>query len=205
VELLGIEHLLARRTAKLSGGEKQRVALGRALLISPSLLLMGEPLASLDGARKDEVLPFIARLSREFAIPILYVSHSLEEILNLADTMVALDSGRVVASGSIEERMGCLEVEKPTGYDDYGAVISTVVDSHDEASGLTNLIFPGGVLEAPLLHFPPGSRVRVRIQAGITPKAKKDLGLKPGLRVFALVKSVALSHGLTVQGTAASF
>jgi molybdate transport system ATP-binding protein len=245
VDLLGIEHLLPRRPAKLSGGEKQRAAIGRALLTSPSLLLMDEPLASLDEARKAEVLPFIGRLSREFAIPILYVSHSLEEILNLADAMVALDSGRVVASGSIEDLMSNMEVQKLTGYDDYGAVISTVVESHDDEAGITNLGFPGGAIKAPRLHFPPGARVRVRIQARhvaialvppqltsiqnmfpgmvekitagsggmvdvrlnigcplqarITPKARDELGIKPGLRVYAMIKSVAISHGFIGQ------
>ena len=94
VELLGIRHLLTRRPAKLSGGEKQRVAIGRALLTSPSLLLMDEPLASLDSARKGEVLPFIARLPRELSIPILYVTHSLDEILNLADMVCFLNPER---------------------------------------------------------------------------------------------------------------
>jgi molybdate transport system ATP-binding protein len=103
VELLGIEHLLNRRPAKLSGGEKQRVAIGRALLTSPRLLLMDEPLASLDEERKAEVLPFIARLPMEFSVPILYVSHSMEEILKLADTLVIMESGRAVAVGSTKE------------------------------------------------------------------------------------------------------
>lgn len=102
VELLGIGHLLSRRPAKLSGGEKQRVAIGRSLLTSPSLLLMDEPFASLDSSRKEEVLPYISRLSREFSIPIIYVSHSLDEILNLADNMVLMAEGKVAASGSIE-------------------------------------------------------------------------------------------------------
>jgi molybdate transport system ATP-binding protein len=103
VELLGIAHLLKRRVPNLSGGEKQRVAIGRALLTSPSLLLMDEPLASLDEARKAEVLPFIERLSSGLSIPILYVSHSLNEILNLADTLVMLDSGRVSSVGRVED------------------------------------------------------------------------------------------------------
>jgi molybdate transport system ATP-binding protein len=95
VALLGIDHLLQRRPAKLSGGEKQRVAIGRALLTSPALLLMDEPLASLDAARKAEVLPFIQRLGSEFAIPILYVSHALDEITQLAARLVVLCDGRV--------------------------------------------------------------------------------------------------------------
>jgi molybdate transport system ATP-binding protein len=103
VDLLGIGHLLHRRPAKLSGGEKQRVAIGRALLTSPAILLMDEPLASLDAARKSEVLPFIMRLSREFAVPILYVSHALDEILNLATQMVIMEEGRILAYGDPED------------------------------------------------------------------------------------------------------
>ncbi len=106
VELLGIDHLLERRPAKLSGGEKQRVAIGRALLTSPRLLLMDEPLASLDTARKQEVLPFIQRLCREFHRPILYVSHSLGEIRQLSTHMALLSDGRVTAFGSTDEMLG---------------------------------------------------------------------------------------------------
>lgn len=99
VELLGIGHLLQRRPARLSGGEKQRVAIGRALLTSPAMLLMDEPLAALDTSRKAEVLPFITHLSCEFAIPILYVSHALDEILGLANYLVIMDDGQVKACG----------------------------------------------------------------------------------------------------------
>jgi molybdate transport system ATP-binding protein len=102
VDLLGIGHLLRRRPAKLSGGEKQRVAIGRALLTSPALLLMDEPLASLDTVRKEEVLPFIMELGREFAIPVLYVSHALDEIVALATHLVMLENGRVLAAGEIK-------------------------------------------------------------------------------------------------------
>lgn len=99
VDILGIGHLLERRPAKLSGGEKQRVAIGRALLASPAAILMDEPLASLDEERKDELLPFIAQLPHEFSIPVLYVSHSPDEVLYLSDAIVVLDKGRVVSSG----------------------------------------------------------------------------------------------------------
>lgn len=163
VELLGIGHLLNRRPAKLSGGEKQRVAIGRALLTSPSLLLMDEPLASLDLARKAEVLPFIARLARELSIPILYVSHSLNEVLNLADTIVVLDAGRVVAHGKIDDLMSRIDLQHLTGVSDYGAIISTVVEDHDQ--NLTHLRFPGGLLRVPRLELPKGSKIRVRIKA----------------------------------------
>lgn len=244
VQLLGIEHLLGRRPARLSGGEKQRVAIGRALLTSPSLLLMDEPLASLDGARKAEVLPFIARLSREFSIPILYISHSLEEILNLADAMVVIDSGRAVAVGSIEDLMSHRDLQRLKGYTECGAVISTLVELQDKAVGLTHLRFPGGVLKVPQFDSPIEAKVRVRIEARnvaialvppeqisvqnilpgtveeiaaaigslvdvrlnvgcsllarITPQAWKDLDLKTGQRVFALIKSVAVSRGTLV-------
>lgn len=106
VELLGIEHLLTRRPGSLSGGEKQRVAIGRALLTSPCLMLMDEPLASLDAARRNEVLPFIAKLSRELSIPILYVSHSVDEVRTLADRIVLIDGGKTAATGTLEELSG---------------------------------------------------------------------------------------------------
>ncbi|MFO8086155.1 MAG: molybdenum ABC transporter ATP-binding protein [Desulfobacterales bacterium] len=103
VDLLGIKNLLDRRPAKLSGGEKQRVAIGRALLSNPSLLLMDEPLASLDNSRKAEVLPFISEICRKFKLPILYVSHSPDEVLDLADNLVLMDSGKAVAYGKTKE------------------------------------------------------------------------------------------------------
>jgi molybdate transport system ATP-binding protein len=103
IELLGIEPLLNRRPARLSGGEKQRVAIGRALLCSPVLLLMDEPLASLDQDRKSEVLPFIRKLCKNFSIPILYVSHHMDEITRLADHLVLLENGLSVASGPLED------------------------------------------------------------------------------------------------------
>ena len=102
VELLGIEVLLDRRPYRLSGGEKQRVAIGRALLTSPDLLLLDEPLASLDNARKAEVLPFVARLAREYSAPILFISHDVKEVLLLAQQVVILNQGRAVEQGAVE-------------------------------------------------------------------------------------------------------
>jgi molybdate transport system ATP-binding protein len=165
VEILGIGHLLSRRPARLSGGEKQRVAIGRALLTSPSLLLMDEPLASLDGARKAEVLPFIARLPRELSIPILYVTHSLDEILNLADKVVILDSGKVVAEGSVEDALSRFDLQHLAGPFDEGVVLGTVVEEHERTGGLTRLRFSGGVLKVPLFDVPVGDRIRVRIRS----------------------------------------
>jgi molybdate transport system ATP-binding protein len=163
VDLLGIGHLLERHPATLSGGEKQRVAIGRSLLTSPVLLLMDEPLASLDAARKTEVLPFIARLSAELSVPILYVSHSMDEILNLADTLVFLSNGKSVAVGSVEEVTARKDFQCLTGPMEAGVVLSTKVQSHHPESGLTRLRFSGGELSVPQMKIPVGETVRVRI------------------------------------------
>jgi len=165
VELLGIGHLLSRRPAKLSGGEKQRVAIGRALLTSPSVLLMDEPLASLDSERKSEVLPFIARLPRELSVPIVYVSHSLDEIINLADMVVLVDSGKVAARGSVEDLMSRFDLQHFAGPFDPGVVVGTAVDGHDSDAGLTRLRFAGGLLKVPWFEARSRDRVRVRIRA----------------------------------------
>ncbi len=165
VDLLGIASLLDRRPASLSGGEKQRVAIGRALLTSPSLLLMDEPLASLDGARKAEVLPFIARLPRELSVPILYVSHSLDEVLKLADHLVLLDAGRVAASGSVEAVMSEADLGLLTGQDERGAVISATVRGQEPESGSTLLDSPAGPIRVRALAAGPGTPVRVRVTA----------------------------------------
>jgi molybdate transport system ATP-binding protein len=164
VELLGIGSLLKRRPAKLSGGEKQRVALGRALLSSPELFLMDEPLASLDGPRKAEVLPFITRLCREFSTPILFVSHSPDEIFHLADRLVLLDEGRVVASGLLGELTARRELI-PYMDGDYGAMIDSAVETTDDGTGLTYLGFAGGLLKVPKTGLPRRAPVRVHIPA----------------------------------------
>lgn len=165
VEMLGIEGLLERHPGKLSGGEKQRVALGRALLANPSLLLMDEPLAALDQARKEDVLPFIERLRDEFEIPIVYVSHSMEEIMRLADTMVLISDGRVEAVGTVDDVMGRLDLRPLTGRYEAGAVVNARISSHDTKFDLTELEFGGGALRIPLLDVPAGTMLRVRIRA----------------------------------------
>lgn len=165
VALLGIEPLLDRRPVSLSGGEKQRVALGRALLADPRLLLMDEPLAALDQPRKAEILPFIERLRDTIGIPIVYVSHAMEEIVRLADTLVLISDGRVAAVGSVEELTSRLDLRPLTGRYEAGAVIRTTVAQHDESFGLTELAFPGGSLRVPRLDLPLGTTVRVRIRA----------------------------------------
>ena len=163
VDLLGIGHLLARRPSGLSGGERQRVAIGRALLAKPRLLLMDEPLASLDEDRKAEILPFIERLRDEASIPIVYVSHSLPEVARLADTLVILDEGRVTAMGAAPDMLGRLGVL--TGSRDAGAVLPATVAAHDRAYGLTTLSTPAGELHIPLIDRPVGSHLRVQVSA----------------------------------------
>lgn len=165
IELLGIGDLLDRRVTNLSGGEKQRVAIGRALLTSPSLLLMDEPLASLDAARKAELLPFIQRLSHKLSIPILYVSHSLDEVLNLAGTLVLLDSGRVVSVGPVEEVANQPHFTDFKNGHESGAVLVTVVDHHDRDDGLTYLRIDGKFLKVPLYDASPGTRLRVHVNS----------------------------------------
>ena len=165
IALLGLEAYLARRPHHLSGGEKQRVALGRALLANPRLLLMDEPLASLDQPRKDEVLPFIERLRDEMAIPIVYVSHSMPEIVRLADTMVLVSDGRVEAVGAIDELTSRLDLRPLTGRYEAGAVIQARVAGHDRDYGITDLAFAGGRLRVPHVGLPVGARLRLRIRA----------------------------------------
>jgi molybdate transport system ATP-binding protein len=165
VELLGLGPLLARYPASLSGGEKQRVAIGRALLASPRLLLMDEPLAALDPERKAEILPFIERLRDELEIPILYVSHMMEEVVRLADSVVLISEGRLAAQGSVEEVMSRLDLRPLTGRYDGGAVLAATVVAHDAEFGLTRLAFAGGELLVPSLALDPGERLRLRIRA----------------------------------------
>jgi molybdate transport system ATP-binding protein len=165
VHLLGLGHLLDRRPARLSGGEKQRVAIGRALLSQPRVLLMDEPLASLDAPRKQEILYYIERLRDELALPIVYVSHEIEEIVRLADKMVLVSEGRVVASGTVPEIMNRLDLKPLTGRFEAGAVLDTVVAAQDLEYGMARLAFAGGDLHAAGVDALAGERVRVRIRA----------------------------------------
>jgi len=165
VDLLGIGALLDRRPTRLSGGEKQRVAIGRALLASPRLLLMDEPLASLDARRKDEILPFIERLRDHGGVPIVYVSHAVAEVTRLATTIVLISDGRVRAAGSVREVMGRAELYPMTGRFEAGAVLSARVAAHDAGWGLTELAGAFGRLTVPRLDLPVGTPLRVRIRA----------------------------------------
>jgi len=163
VEMLGIGPLLGRRPGALSGGEKQRVAIGRALLSAPDMILADEPLAALDAARKDEILPYFERLRDVVSVPILYVSHSASEVARLATTVVALEAGRVVRQGTAEVVLGD-PAPLPTGPREAGAVLSARVHRHHD-DGLTELEAGGEALFLPRLPQAPGSRVRLRIAA----------------------------------------
>lgn len=165
VELLGIGHLLDRQPGKLSGGEKQRVAIGRALLASPRLLLMDEPLASLDEARKAEILPYIERLRDETKIPIVYVSHSVAEVARLASDVVVMAQGRVAAAGPTTEIMQRLDLLSHEERLEGGAVLDTRVLHQDERFGMTVLGSPAGEIRVPYVPATVGQPVRVRIRA----------------------------------------
>ncbi|WP_417771840.1 molybdenum ABC transporter ATP-binding protein [Stappia sp.] len=164
VHLLGIDHLLARRPATLSGGEKQRVAIGRALLARPKLLLMDEPLAALDEARKEEILPFLERLTQETEVPILYVSHSVAEVARLASTVVMLQDGKVTRAGPPVDVLTDPAAVPALGVRDAGAVLAGMILEH-HADGLSEIAIAGGRLLLPQLDAPEGTNVRVRVQA----------------------------------------
>lgn len=243
VEILGIGHLLERRIHKLSGGEQQRVSIGRALLTSPKLLLLDEPLASLDIQRKQELLPFIRRLHEELRIPVIYVSHAINEILQLADRVVLLKEGTVLATGTLNEMFTSLQFRGNFGAHRIGAILDARVAAHESQYGLTRLEFHGQSLFVPIQPVAIGQAMRVHILssdvslvvgrtdcptsvlnileativevreinqasvdvlldigaplvATITRKSLVTLGLKPGLRIFAHIKAVALNEEL---------
>ncbi|MBU2091165.1 MAG: molybdenum ABC transporter ATP-binding protein, partial [Alphaproteobacteria bacterium] len=239
--------LLERRPALLSGGEKQRVAIGRALLASPRLLLMDEPLAALDEGRKAEILPYIERLRDETRIPILYVSHAVGEVARLAQTVVLLNEGKVAAAGETAEIMGRLDLFPMTGRAEAGAVLESRIEGQEEAYGLTVLRAAGGVLRVPRIDLAVGTPVRIRIRARdvmlalekpvgisalnilpatvtelrsgdgpivdvrldcggdallarVTRRSVEVLGLRPGLALYAVVKSVAFDRRSVAPG-----
>jgi molybdate transport system ATP-binding protein len=243
VETLGIGHLLKRRPALLSGGEKQRVAIGRALLSSPRILLMDEPLASLDAERKQEILPLIERLRDKFKLPVVYVSHTVEEVARLAARVVVLDNGRVAAIGSVDEVFGPGLSQTSFSRFARSSVIAGRIASLDANYGLTEISHPAGSIWLTGRAGKVGSEARVVVRstditlsksrvadlsarttltgtvanieresdgalAGVsidldgrgqlfalaTRKAVEELGLAPGDRVFALIKTVALDE-----------
>jgi len=164
VDMLGLESLLTRKPAKLSGGETSRVALGRALLSSPRLLILDEPLAALDAARKAEILPWLERLRDDAALPMIYVTHALDEVARLADQIVLLRNGRVEARGAAFDLLPDLEFANLAGTTPLGAVLAAKIVAHSD-DGLTELAFDGGALFVPHLDAPVGTALRVRLRA----------------------------------------
>ena len=165
VGILGLENILERMPHNLSGGERQRVSIGRALISNPKLLLMDEPLTSLDLVRKSEILPYIERLSGEFGIPVVYVSHSLEEVVRLADTIALISDGKSVAKGGLAEIMSRLDLAPLTGRHDAGAVLEAVVINPTSADGLSSLDVCGYTLWVPEIDMQSGEHVRMRVRA----------------------------------------
>lgn len=244
IELLGLQTMLRRKPTTLSGGERQRVAIGRALLAQPRILLMDEPLASLDAARKSEILDYIERLRGDLRIPIVYVSHSVAEIARLADTVVVLADGKCVVAGDAGDVLSRSDVGYAMERYEAGAIIEAHVLAHHTEDSLTSLGFAGNELFVPRVHAAPGERIRARIRARdvslslrrpeqvsilnviaaevvaidpsqgamvdvrlgvggavivarITRRSVHQLGIRPGLRLHALVKAVAFDETST--------
>jgi molybdate transport system ATP-binding protein len=240
VERLDLGELLERNPLSLSGGERQRVALGRALLTRPRLMLMDEPMSALDNRRKAEILPYIACLPKDFGVPVIYVTHSVDEVAYLADTMIVLSKGRKVADGPVAETLARLDLGPATGRFEAGVVLDAKVAAHDSEYHLTQLDLGGTPLFVPLMEAAAGTPVRFRIRARdvilatakpeqvssrnilkgtilevaeeaetpfaetlvkvpggvirarLTRRSIHDLGLAPGVDVYALIKSISL-------------
>jgi molybdate transport system ATP-binding protein len=197
VDLLGISGLMARRPGTLSGGERQRVAIARALATSPRLLLMDEPLAALDAARKAEVLPYLDRLHRELSIPVIYVSHAIEEVTRLAHHLVLLDAGRVVAAGPVADVMARLDLPTARG-EGAGVVLDAVVAEHDKPWQLTRLVIGQGEgagdfsVWARDQGLPIGHAVRVRLLARDVSLARApQTGTSIGNQLRGTVEAIA--------------
>ncbi len=164
IELLGIEHLMKRMPERLSGGEKQRVAIARALVLNPEILLMDEPLAALDAKRKQEILPFLTRLHNELKIPVLYVTHSQQEVAQLADYLVLLEKGKVQAAGLLAETLSRLDLPQAQEREAASVWQVTVVE-HEADYHLTRVAFAGGELSLPAINAALGTSLRLQIHA----------------------------------------
>lgn len=186
VELLGIGHLLARRSATLSGGERQRVAIARALATGPRLLLMDEPLAALDAARKAEILPYLEQLHRELAMPIVYVTHAMDEAARLADHLVLLREGAVEAAGPLGELMARTDLSL-SRQDEAGVVIDAEVAEHDTQHGLTHIGRHGAMLWVGGAQAQPGEWVRARVLARDVSVTRQPPGETSILNVLPVV------------------
>src|SRR5450631_1743749 len=199
VETLAIGELLPRHPANLSGGERQRVAIGRALLCGPKLLLFDEPLAALDMERKLEILPLIERLRSEFAVPIVYVSHAIEEVARLANLVVVLDAGRVKAIGGPGEVFGLLGGESGRSRFDRVSVLAMKVCGINTAYELTELKHPSGTVWLAGRAGPPGGRIRIIVKATdivLSSRPPHDLSVRSSL--FGQIGSIEKDGPLAV-------
>jgi molybdate transport system ATP-binding protein len=247
ISLLGISPLLDRRPHHLSGGEAQRVSIGRALLSNPRLLLMDEPLSRLDPRRRADILPFIEALHRQLDLPILYVSHNINEITRLADRVCVLHAGQIMASGGVAEVLNQQDMQRlilsGENDDDPASIVEAQIEAHDASLHVTTLALGSARLSLPLHDLALGSTVRLRIHARdvavalerpeglsiqniiesqiveissvasgqldlalaidgthrlnarVTRRAGEQLSLTPGMKVWALIKTVALASG----------
>jgi molybdate transport system ATP-binding protein len=200
VELLGLNEFLARRPATLSGGEKQRVAIGRALLASPRVLLMDEPLSSLDDARKQEILPYLERLRDDARLPILYVSHSVPEVARLAVSIVLLSRGEVAASGPAASVMQRIDLFPLTGKAEAGALIEVEVAAYDPVWDLTRLKSRAGDWQVPGRIADPGVRLRMRVRARDVMLSRSQPSDVSALNVMSgTIAEIGASHGAVVE------
>ncbi len=199
IDWLGLASLLHRHPPSLSGGERQRVAIGRALLTSPRLLLMDEPLAALDAASKMEIFPYLEKLHVEMPMPVLYVTHSMDEVARLADHMLAIEGGRIVAAGPLSETLTRLDWPLARG-DEAGTVVDAVVAGHDNQYHLTYLDFSGGRLAVPQRVTSTGATVRVRLLArevilSIEPPLEAGI---PNIFITNVVEILDISPAMTI-------
>ena len=165
IDLLGLGQLLDRDPVALSGGERQRVAVGRALLSQPRLLLMDEPLSSLDQMAKDEILPYLELLHEQLSIPMLYVSHDITEVARLADRMIILSSGKMLAEGAVQDLLERLDLQPETGRFEAGVLLTARVTGHDREFSVTHLDHHGQAISMPARDLDIGAEVRLRIRA----------------------------------------
>jgi molybdate transport system ATP-binding protein len=196
VGLLDLSALMGRRTHQLSGGERQRVAIGRALLSQPNLLLLDEPLASLDASRREEVLPYLEKLRDKLAVPMVYVSHNFDEVLRLATHLVLMQSGTTVAQGTISEMSLHPGVRAIIGADAVGAIVDGTVLGFDSSSSLTRVQVGGGELRVRTDGQPAGTKLRVQLLARdliVATEAPQHLSVRNVLR--GTVKAVTSDEG----------
>ena len=194
IDLLGIAPLLQRKPQQLSGGEKQRVAIARALAVSPKILLMDEPLSALDLARKQEIVPYLESLHDELDIPVLYVSHTPDEVARLADHLVLMKEGRITAAGPIEEMLTRTDLPLAHG-NEAAALFQATVAGHDDEFDLTYLNFPGGRFTVTRKDLPIDHPVRLRVTArdvSLTLKHQTDTSIQ---NIFAATVDEVIPEG----------